>query len=183
LALDNAPEFSAILPVADGGHTLDVALNSKSIEGLEGDLVSIGALRFCQVHAFFEVEVTMELDNGDPPEVLLAGLPCNLRTPFGNPYYPHIALAQEGRNVRIVGTRAAWRLLRANPGTFLRLAPSSQRGRWQTVEFTSDERDRISAGARRLLGACHLEGAGFKSKVEPIDSPADWSLGEPAFWQ
>lgn len=181
-ALSKEDDFSGILSFDGGTGTLDIVRRTLALDAVRDGILDFGDLRFPTAHAWFRVEVDLVDAEGRPSEarVRLGGLPHRRRSMWGNRHYPHFALSQVGSKVRIIGTRAAWRLLCANPVALLVLEPVAGGSGWCLVRFEPDQIEAIGEFRRRLEGRCVLSGPGLADRPE-LKQPDFWDIGEHGF--
>ena len=177
-------DFAATLPLDEGASSADLVRRTLRVDAVRDGRLDFGEMRYVTTHDAVEILVRLVGESGEASSrrCVLAGLYFNPRTLHGNELYPHFAYAQRGDRARIVLTRAAWRLLRRNPDSLIRIAPEDQTGWWNHVQWTEESRMELEQGGRRLSGSCVLrpwnEGP---DRREVVHEPDWWDLGEAAF--
>lgn len=177
LAQSPEPERSTILVDREGRRTLDLV--KRTAQRGEDGSVDFGTVRFPSAHATVELTLDLRAADGTPfaDPILLVGFLGMRSTTGGNRVYPHMALGQRGARARVLLTRAAARLLFADPERFLRVAPGSRAREHTTV--------RVPEEALRVL----REGGVASVKVTMVPDPPERrepesrpAPEEPAFW-
>ncbi len=186
-AASRADEFQD-LSVADGGtRVVDVVGRVANLGRALDGVLDFGDVRFRTAHQAVELLVTLTGQGGGPfvEPVVLAGLPSPQRVRRSdwdtNPYYRHMAMAQRKDQVRVLLTRAGWRLLRANPERLIQFAGRSSPEMVGTVVIEPEDRPKLEAGARKLRASCTLGPRNSPLDTISLLEPPDWALGEPSF--
>ena len=147
--------------------------------------VDFGEIRFRTAHSWMEVSVDLVDSAGKPDAtpVVLAGFTGVSEHLGWNMVYPHMALAQRGSKLRVLLTRAGWRLLLGNPDGTIRIAPRADGGgRITTLRWPEDVRDRIQSRAQSVSVKQVLRPDEIQPpEVKCPEEPAYWWLGEPSF--
>jgi hypothetical protein len=177
----SAVEFAEIVPVMGGRSTIEVVGRAVPPEAVGAGRVDLGAVSFRVRRDFVQVEIALEQDDGRPYEdaVVIVGMPLNRRTMYGNRFYPHMALTQEGARARLLLTRAGTRLLRFNAASMVTLAGRYDRQWAGKLELPEDEWRKLGMGQSVVKGRCVI--AKRPVSQQAPSEPFEWDYGEPSF--
>jgi len=175
-------DASGVLPAFGGTAAVDYVRKTLPVGNVRDGALDFGELKFPTAHPWFRVEVDLVGADGTPYDrpVSLAGLPYHPTTMHGNRFYPHFAVSQEGAKATILGDRAAWRLLLANPEKLLILTSDEEGVGWCPVAFTPEEAKAIAGYHRRVTGRCVVAGRPLRDRPD-LDLPKFFDVGEYGF--
>jgi hypothetical protein len=167
-------------PSGDG--ILDTVAKTASVDG---PTLDFGEIRFPCVHAALEIELTLARENGHElcEPVVLGGFEGFPERVGKNKVFPYMALAQRGSRIRILLSRAAARLLFADPEQFLVLrSVASREFESLIVPFPESARLQVRGYpckvALRATASDDHKRAGNVLRPAPRE-PALWGIFEP----